>query len=478
MKTSLKIALALLLTLLAITEIPFLSISPFSSPVYAQTTIAGIVLTKTPSVTDAVSGSPVSFLYNATNTGTTDLTGAIYDDVFGPVGSFVNLAPGGWVGYNITHVLTESVFNTAWAYGVDEFGNNVTDSASAFVQVRTPSITVQKTCSPEEQLAPGTITWNVTVTNTGIIPLTSVNVTDSRHGYLGSIGTLNSGQTIFFVIVETDLPPDTYYDNATVFGAYEFGTVSDWDDASCVVKPVNVRKEFTEVDVLSEGKTAGFDATLVSPTQVNVTGLKSGPYIYFNVTYYFENSLNFLGDNFDGQAHKFLLWDKWGSNLLSLGSVPVAFDPSKGVSALTLADGSEFTIDPKAKGAGTYRGYIGDGLDISDLASQGNAWIKMHLGDQQSGTNPGKGKVSKDGQSYDTDVVWDMGEVGVNQNATLSLIIAPGMNPGRQLEFTSSGCKVINSGPLLRSYDNNYNDEELLYAVKGTNTLSVYVKPE
>ena len=476
MKFSSRIALALLLSLLAVSEIPFLSSSTFLSPVYAQTTVAGISLTKTPSATNVVSGSPVSFLYNATNTGDTALTGAIYDDVFGPVGSFVNLQPGGWVGYNITHVLTESVFNTALAYGVDDFGQNVTDSASAFVQVRVPAISVEKTCSPEEQLAPGTITWNITVTNTGATSLTAVNVTDTRHGYLGSIGALNPGQTIFFVIVETGLPPDTYCDSATAVGAYEFGTVSDFDEASCVVKPVYVRKEFTEVGVLSEGKAAGFDATLVSPTQVTVHGLKSGPYVYFNVTYYFENSLNFLGDSFDGQAHSFTLWDKWGGNLLALGSKPASFNPTKNgpdANKLTLEDGSLFRIDAKLAGPDSYRDYIGEGLDITNLASQGEAWITMHLGDQQGGTNPGKGKASiKDGKSYDTDVVWQIGELGVDESATLSLILAPGKNPGGQLQFSSPGCMVINTGPVVRACSAAY--EDFLYAVEG-NSLTVNV---
>jgi hypothetical protein len=576
MKTSLKIVLALLISLLTISEIPFLSSSTSPSPVYAQTTgagisltvtasksevvpgtavsylynatntgevaltgnitdatfgavgsfvnlqpggwvgfnvthvitmttsnvataygfdgagqlvmdsdsafvqvripYAGISLTKTPSATDVVSGSAVSFLYNATNTGETALTGAIYDDVFGSVGSFVNLQPGGWVAYNVTHVLTQSVFNTATVYGVDVFGHNVTDSASAFVEVRVPSISVEKTGSPEEQLAPGTITWNVTVTNTGAVPLNAVNITDTRHGYLGSIETLNPDQTIFFVIVETGLPPGTYNDSATAAGAYDFGTVNDFDDASVIVKPIYVRKEFSEVEVLCEGEAAGFDATLDSPTQVTVQGLKSGPYLYFNVTYYFENSLNFLGEDFDGQAHTFTLWDKWGGNLLALGSKPASFNPAKNgpnANRLTLEDGSSFKIDPKLNGPDSYRGYIGEGLDISDLASQGEAWITMHLGDQQGDTNPGKGKGSnKDGKSYDTDVVWYIGELGVDESATISLIIAPGKNPAGQLQFSSPGCTVINTGPVVRAHSANY--ENFLYAVKG-NSLTVFV---
>jgi len=227
---------------------------------------------------------------------------------------------------------------------------------------------------------------------------------------------------------------------------------------------------------LCEGKAAGFDATLVSPTQVTVNGLQSGPYVYFNVTYYFENSLNFLGDSFDGQAHSFTLWDKWGGNILALGSKPTSFNPTKNgpdANRLTLEDSSSFKIDAKLAGPDSYRIYIGEGLDISNLASQGDAWISMHLGDKQGGTNPGKGKgSSKDGKSYDTDVVWYIGELGVDESATLSLIIAPGKNPGGQLQFSSPGCTVINTGPVIRAYCGTY--ENFLYSVEG-NSLRVYV---
>ena len=71
-----------------------------------------------------------------------------------------------------------------------------------------------------------------------------------------------------------------------------------------------------------------------------------------------------------------------------------------------------------------------------------------------------------------------MGEVGVNQSATLSLIIAPGKNPGGQLQFSSLGCTVINTGPRVRAYGESYDNEDFLYAVERTNTLRVCVKPE
>ena len=133
MKITSKIGLTLFLFLLASSTFTFLT--------NAQTPSASLSLNVKPSATLVIVGSSVSYLYNATNTGETPLTGGIYDDQFGPVGYFVDLQPGGWVGFNVTHIITENTTNTATAWGVNDFGTNVTDSATAFVQVtRIPQV--------------------------------------------------------------------------------------------------------------------------------------------------------------------------------------------------------------------------------------------------------------------------------------------------------------------------------------------------
>jgi hypothetical protein len=93
--------------------------------------------------------------------------------------------------------------------------------ASAQQPVPNASLTVTKTGVPLSQSAPGTITWNVTVTNTGDVTLTNVNVTDSRHGMLGAFGSLAPGGGGFFTIVETNLPSGDYIDQAFASGYYD-----------------------------------------------------------------------------------------------------------------------------------------------------------------------------------------------------------------------------------------------------------------
>jgi hypothetical protein len=355
------------------------------------------------------------------------------------------------------------------ATGVDQEGASVSDTDSQTVTVLHPAIAIAKTGTPASQLAPGTVTWEVIVTNTGDIAL-AVNVSDTRSGVLDTLLILAPGANKTYSYVESGLGPGTYTNNATATGGYQLGTVSATASDTVEVIRISVLKEFASVTVLPR---SGFNASLVNATYVDVNGTKSGPNVYFTIQYYFENSLDFLGDDYDGEAHNFTLWDKWGGNLMALGSPPASFSTPK----LTLADNSTFDINPRKTGKDTYRKYIDNGLNITDLASQGSAWITMHMGDQQNGTNPGKGKGnSKDGSSYDTDTVWYIGELAPNASATLTLYIAPGMNPsGKNLQFSSIGTYVINTGPRVRAYGDTYENEDFLYAVSRTNTLTVHV---
>ena len=86
----------------------------------------------------------------------------------------------------------------------------------------------------------------------------------------------------------------------------------------------------------------------------------------------------------------------------------------------------------------------------------------LHTGDQQGKTNLGgkendKGKSGKDttsdGNSYDVDIAWEIGWLEDEEEATLTIYVAPGLNPAGKLEFTSEGCTEINTGPVLRAWD-------------------------
>ena len=169
MKTTSRMVITLLLSLLVSSTFTFMVRAP-------PPPTASISLTKTPSATLVLSGTTVSYLYNATNTGETDLTGAIYDDVFGLVGSFVNLAPGGWVGFNVSHVITQNTTNTATAYGVDTYGQNATATDTAFVQVYSLMPTIESCDSTGTQKDTFLLDDDVYGIGTGYRPSTTYNV--------------------------------------------------------------------------------------------------------------------------------------------------------------------------------------------------------------------------------------------------------------------------------------------------------------
>jgi hypothetical protein len=232
-------------------------------------------------------------------------------------------------------------------------------------------------------------------------------------------------------------------------------------------------KQFT-----ASGAFDGFTAPEIFPDGLGsaVYELHSGPRIWWQVTYHFENSAAFLGDEYDGEGHYFILWDKWGGNLMALDSQPVAFNSDTNI--VTLENGEEFDIDPRlGVTEDGYKGYIHPSLDISDLASQGNAYITEHIGDQQQGTNPGRGRGShpRGGRSYDADIRWEIGWLNPGESAELVIYLAPGKNPGRKLQFSSPGTYCINTGPRVRVYgDSIY--EDFRYAVDRTNQLCVLVE--
>jgi hypothetical protein len=207
-----------------------------------------------------------------------------------------------------------------------------------------------------------------------------------------------------------------------------------------------------------------------------VTQTKTGPAIWWTVTYTVTNNA--------GVPNYYIVWDKWGGNLMVLDSAPSAFSTSgKGTGLLTLTNGASFTINYAG-----YKGYMvstpyGTGLIFNGINSEGLgtlngiAYVTLHTGDQQQGSNPGNGKgTTKDGSSYDLDLRWEIGLLAPGQTATLTIIVAPGLNPGGQLEFTSTGIDVINTGPVVRVYsDSSYDNSAFLYTVPETNVLTVYV---
>ena len=184
----------------------------------------------------AVSGTNVTYTYNATNIGDTTLFNVeIWDDAFGVmIASVAELAPGDSLVDTYMIALTEETTNIANVTAFDQLENTVEDEATATVDVINPAISVIKTCEATEAFEPGTIEWNVTVMNTGDVDL-DVTVTDSQHGIIFE-GIIAAGDSEAIIITDTDLTAGTYVNEVTAEGIHQLGTVNDTDVATCEIQ--------------------------------------------------------------------------------------------------------------------------------------------------------------------------------------------------------------------------------------------------
>jgi len=132
----------------------------------------------------------------------------------------------------IYHPEYDPTENTATAVGTDELGGTVQDSASWSVDILKPCIDIVKTAIPDTINSGDCVTYEYNITNIGDCILYNVEVTDDQLGPIGTIPTLDVGQTITLT-KSTQLFADTT-NVGTATGTDELGKgVSDWDDA-CV----------------------------------------------------------------------------------------------------------------------------------------------------------------------------------------------------------------------------------------------------
>jgi uncharacterized repeat protein (TIGR01451 family) len=140
-------------------------------------------------------GDTISYTITVTNTGDTPLYNVIVTDTllgtitigFLDVGDSVTLT----LTYTVNAGDPDPLVNTATASGQDILGLIVTDTASWTVDVLHPAIAIDKSADKVQAHAGDTITYTITVTNTGDTPLYNVIVTDTLLGTI-TIGFLQN----------------------------------------------------------------------------------------------------------------------------------------------------------------------------------------------------------------------------------------------------------------------------------------------
>jgi len=133
------------------------------------------------------------------------------------------------------HPEDDPTINTVTVTGTDELGKTVSDSASWTVDILHPGIHVTKT-GPARARECETITYTITVHNTGDCPLYSVFVTDTLLGPIWSNGFLDPCETkTFTVSYHVPICSGDIYNTVTASGSDILG-LSVSDSASWFVK--------------------------------------------------------------------------------------------------------------------------------------------------------------------------------------------------------------------------------------------------
>lgn len=207
----------------------------------------------TPTSADAVTvaaGSDVAFEYTITNEGGAPVTDIVLADsvlgtVAAPAGFAGTLAGGESVTFTATGPVAAGAYqNTATADGVSE-GEDVTASDTWYGFGATTGISVVKTGNGQtaesadeavEVPAGADVTFNYTVTNTGNVPVTGLELVDSEIGAVTTVvspagfdGTLAAGLSVVYTGTGP-VAAGAYSNTATATGTQNGGEVSASDE--------------------------------------------------------------------------------------------------------------------------------------------------------------------------------------------------------------------------------------------------------
>jgi len=205
---------------------------PMSSSMVTAEDEAGLIISKSADPTTATVGDTITYTYTIINTDnvTTDNI-SLEDNLLGIIdlGEQTSLAAGDNITATATYTVAEAdlpgpIENTATVYGTDVYGNTVTASAAASVELTyTASLQLTKTADPISATVGDTITYTYTISNNGNVSIYEITLEDDSLGIidLGGETSLGAGENITatanYTVVENDLP-GPLVNTATVYG--------------------------------------------------------------------------------------------------------------------------------------------------------------------------------------------------------------------------------------------------------------------
>ncbi|MDH3499288.1 MAG: carboxypeptidase regulatory-like domain-containing protein [Acidimicrobiia bacterium] len=237
-----------------------------------------VEINKTPDLQAVVQGGDANFTVEVANTGDVDLSNVIISDPGAP-GCALNvgtLAAGSSTSVTCTVAGVAADFtNTASVAADDPLGNPLSASDSGDVKVLVPGIEIQKTPDVQTVGYGATVTFTITITNSGETDLTNVTVADGLVPACDTlIASLLGGASASYTCDAIDVTADmTNVVDVTAddpLGA----SVADSDSAAVdVITPVIDIEKTPDLQTVMTGADATFTITLMNTGDVTLSNV-------------------------------------------------------------------------------------------------------------------------------------------------------------------------------------------------------------
>jgi uncharacterized repeat protein (TIGR01451 family) len=154
-------------------------------------------ITKTVDQKVIYSGEEVNFTIFLNNTGDQTISAInLTDDLYGSVGSLIELDPQMNFTFIYNYTIYADVINNVTAEGLNATGYLVATGDSVLVDVIHPNLTLVKTAEPATTYAGENVTYSIVVMNMGDVNITSINITDDLFGLVEGPLDLSPGENL------------------------------------------------------------------------------------------------------------------------------------------------------------------------------------------------------------------------------------------------------------------------------------------